>query len=306
MGWYEEFDKKIADYLPDLRVEKDEPLSRHCSFRIGGPARRMAFPHSAEQLVLLESFAASCGARPLLIGNGTNMLFPDAGLDRLVINTRDLSQLTLLDGSDCEIRAEAGVQLAKLANFACASGLAGLEFAHGIPGSVGGGISMNAGAYGGEMKDVLAGAAILFPEEGVKYLTCEELHLSYRHTIINEHPDAVVLYGVFRLQKGDKAEIKAKMDELMVRRKSSQPLEYPSAGSFFKRPTGYFAGALIEQANCKGMTVGDAQVSEKHAGFLINTGHATCTDVLALMEAVQKKVYEMHGVSLEPEVKIIK
>lgn len=305
MLWVEAFDKKIHDYLPEVKVLRDEPMANHTSFRIGGPAKRMAFPTETEQVILLVSFAQELGITPLLVGNGTNLLVGDRGIDGLVINTKGMDKITLGE-NEGEIVAQAGASLTRTALFALENGLSGLEFAHGIPGSVGGGISMNAGAYGGEMKDVLVGAAILFPEEGVKYLTCEELHLSYRHTIINEHPDAVVLYGVFCLQRGDKAEIKAKMDELMVRRKSSQPLEYPSAGSFFKRPTGYFAGALIEQANCKGMTVGDAQVSEKHAGFLINTGHATCTDVLALMEAVQKKVYEMHGVSLEPEVKIIK
>lgn len=305
MVWYEALDKKIKDYLPEVKVLCDEPMASHTSFRIGGPAKRMAFPTETEQVVLLVSFAQELGITPLLMGNGTNLLVGDQGIDGLVINTKGMEKITPGE-NEGEIVAQAGASLTRTALFALENGLSGLEFAHGIPGSVGGGISMNAGAYGGEMKDVLAGAAILFPEEGVKNLTCEELHLSYRHTIINEHPDAVVLYGVFRLQRGDKAEIKAKMDELMVRRKGSQPLEYPSAGSFFKRPTGHFAGALIEQANCKGMTVGDAQVSEKHAGFLINTGHATCTDVLALMEEVQKKVYEMHGVSLEPEVKIIK
>ena len=305
MVWCEALDKKIKDYLPEVKVLCDEPMASHTSFRIGGPAKRMAFPAETEQVVLLVSFAQELGITPLLMGNGTNLLVSDRGIDGLVINTKEMDKVSLGE-NEGEIVAQAGASLTRAALFALDNGLSGLEFAHGIPGSVGGGISMNAGAYGGEMKDVLVGAAVLFPEEGVKYLTCEVLHLSYRHTIINEHPDAVVLYGVFRLQKGDKGEIKEKMDELMTRRKGSQPLEYPSAGSFFKRPAGYFAGALIEQANCKGMTVGGAQISEKHAGFLINTGNAKCADVLALMEAVQKRVYEMHGVSLEPEVKIIR
>lgn len=305
MFWVEALDKKIKDYLPEVNVLCDEPMANHTSFRIGGPAKRMAFPTETEQVVLLVSFARELGVTPLLMGNGTNLLVSDQGIDGLVINTKEMDKVTTGE-NEGEIVAQAGASLTRTALFAMENGLAGLEFAHGIPGSVGGGISMNAGAYGGEMKDVLAGAAILFPEEGVKYLTCEELHLSYRHTIINERPDAVVLYAVFRLAKGDKAEIKAKMDELMSRRKGSQPLEYPSAGSFFKRPAGHFAGALIEQADCKGLTVGGAQVSQKHAGFLINTGHATCSDVLALMETVQKRVYAMHGVSLEPEVRIIK
>lgn len=305
MFWVEALDKKIKDYLPEVNVLCDEPMANHTSFRIGGPAKRMVFPTETEQVVLLVSFARELGVTPLLMGNGTNLLVSDQGIDGLVINTKEMDKVTTGE-NEGEIVAQAGASLTRTALFAMENGLAGLEFAHGIPGSVGGGISMNAGAYGGEMKDVLAGAAILFPEEGVKYLTCEELHLSYRHTIINERPDAVVLYAVFRLAKGDKAEIKAKMDELMSRRKGSQPLEYPSAGSFFKRPAGHFAGALIEQADCKGLTVGGAQVSQKHAGFLINTGHATCSDVLALMETVQKRVYAMHDVSLEPEVRIIK
>ena len=305
MLWYESFDKMIEDYLPDLHVEKEEPLSRHSSFRIGGPARRMAFPQTPEQMVLLQSFGLQCQARPLLIGNGTNMLFPDGGLDRLVISARDLDGLELAEGTECDIVAQAGVSLAKLANFACAKGLTGLEFAHGIPGSVGGAVSMNAGAYGGEMKDVLQGASILFPEEGVKFIPCEELALSYRHSILTDHPDAIVLYAVFRLQKGDSAAIRARMEELMAKRKASQPLEFPSAGSTFKRPTGYYAGALIEQAGLKGFAIGGARVSEKHAGFVINCGHATGKDVRALIAEVQKRVLAHSGVTLEPEVKII-
>lgn len=304
MRWYESFDQRMADYLPDLRVEKDVLLSRHCSFRIGGPARRMAFPETPEQMVLLQSLAAESGVKPLLIGNGTNILFPDTGLDRLVIQTGELSKIEL-DEKAGVITAQAGVTLAKLASFACAKGMTGLEFAHGIPGSVGGAVCMNAGAYGGEMKDVLKGASVLFPDEGVRFLSCEELNLSYRHSVLTDHPDAILLYAVFHLEKGDSAVIRAKMDELMAKRKASQPLEFPSAGSTFKRPTGHFAGALIEQAGLKGFTVGDAQVSEKHAGFVINRGKATGADVRSLIREVQKRVHAMSGVMLEPEVKII-
>lgn len=305
MLWYESFDKIIEDYLPDLRVEKGEPLSRHSSFRIGGPARRMAFPSTTEQMVLLQGFAEECGARTLLIGNGTNMLFPDAGLDRLVINARDLTEIQMVAGSQTDILAQAGVSLAKLANFACSQALTGLAFAHGIPGSVGGAVCMNAGAYGGEMKDVLLGASILFPDTGVRFVPLAEMELGYRHSILTEHPDAIVLHGVFRLQKGDSAAIRAEMDELMARRKATQPLEFPSAGSTFKRPAGHFAGALIEQAGLKGLRIGDAQVSEKHAGFLINCGKATGEEVRALIAEVQKRVFAHSGILLEPEVKII-
>lgn len=304
MRWYETFDKLMSDYLPDVTVLAEEPLARHCSFRIGGPARRMAFPVNAEQTVLLESFGRRCGAEPLILGNGTNVLFPDEGLDRLVICTRDLGQLTATD--ETHIRAGAGVTLARLAIFAQQHSLTGLEFAHGIPGSVGGAVCMNAGAYGGEIRDVIVGASILFPEEGVRYLGRDELHLSYRHSVLTEHPDAVALYADFALREGDGEAIRSRMEELMARRKTSQPLELPSAGSTFKRPEGHFAGALIEQSGLKGCSVGGAQVSPKHAGFVVNTGEATCADVLALIEHVQQTVQQRFQVQLEPEVRIIK
>ena len=285
-------------------MAREEPLCRHSSFRIGGPARRMAFPTEAGQLTLAYELGRRCGAAPLVLGNGTNVLFPDEGLDRPVISTRDLCRLEL--SGESEIFAEAGLSLSRLAVFAQQNGLAGLEFAHGIPGSVGGAVCMNAGAYGGEMKDVLTGAAVYFPGEGVRFLTAEELDLSYRHSVVEDHPEAVVLYAVFRLTPGDPALIREKMDELMGRRKASQPLEYPSAGSTFKRPVGHFAGALIEQAGLKGLTVGGAQVSGKHAGFVINTGGATCADVLELIGRVQERVAATAGVLLEPEVRIIR
>lgn len=304
MRWYECLDKELRDYLPDLPVMVEEPLAKHTSFRIGGPARRMAFPRNAEQLVLLMHFALQCDARPFVMGNGTNLLFPDEATDRLVINTRDMAQITLT-GSGL-LRAEAGAPLVRVANFACHEGLAGLEFAHGIPGSVGGAVCMNAGAYGGEMAQVIAGVGVLFPDEGVKYLSVAEMDFGYRHSMLMAHPDAVVLYADFALQQGDSQAIRAQMDELMSRRKASQPLEYPSAGSTFKRPTGHFAGRLIEEAGCKGLSVGGAQVSEKHAGFVINTGGASCADVLALMEEVQRRVKARSGVTLEPEVRIVK
>ena len=305
MLWYEKLDKKIAAYLPDLPVENDVPMAKYTSFRVGGPARRMAFPHTPEQMVLLVNFARECEAHPLVIGNGTNLLIPDEGLERLVINTRDMALIE--QGSDeNEIIAQSGTPLVKLANFACAQGLTGLEFAHGIPGSVGGAICMNAGAYGGEMKQVVTSVVVLFPEEGVKLLQGEEMDFAYRHSLLSNHPDAVVLYAVFRLNPGDSGEIRGRMDELMARRKASQPLEWPSAGSTFKRPTGYFAGTLIDQTGLKGLTIGGAQVSEKHAGFVINRGGATFADVMAVISEVQERVYKAHGVKLEPEVRIIR
>ena len=305
MAWETQLDKWVAEYLPDLKVAHDEPMSRHTSFRVGGPAKRMAFPTSGEQVVLLLDYARVCGARPLVIGNGTNLLAPDAGLDRLVIDTS--AGLNRLEEGDepNTLTAEAGVSLARLADFACKQGLTGLEFAHGIPGTVGGAVCMNAGAYDGEMKQVIESVTVLFPEEGVRTLSCGEMDFSYRHSLLSDHPDAVVLRASFRLAPGDREAIHDKMRELMARRKASQPLEYPSAGSTFKRPTGYFAGTLIESSGLKGLTVGGAQVSEKHAGFIINTGTATAADVLAVIRQVQDRVFAEKGVRLEPEVRII-
>lgn len=305
MSWETALDRQIHDYLPDLKWAADEPMAKHTSFRIGGPAKRMAFPKTREQLVVLMGFLQDAGVKPLLIGNGTNLLVADKGLDTVVIDTSaELSHIELTD--EGEIAADAGVSLAKLALFAWKNGLTGLEFAHGIPGTVGGGVCMNAGAYGGEMKQVLRSAAVLFPEEGIRTLSCEELNLSYRHSLLTEHPEAVVLYAEFELTPGDPEAIRAAMRELMAKRKASQPLEWPSAGSTFKRPEGHFAGTLIDQCGLKGLTVGGAQVSEKHAGFLINRGGATFADMAELIRQVQQRVLEETGVTLEPEVKIVK
>ena len=303
MAWYTVLDKTIQDYLPDLKWVADEPMAKHTSFRIGGPAKRMAFPETREQLVLLTGFLQEAGVDPLLIGNGTNLLVADEGLDTVVIDTSaKLSHIELT--GEGEITADAGVSLAKLALFAWKSGLTGLEFAHGIPGTLGGGVVMNAGAYGGELKDVVTKVTALYPD-GVKVLKPAELDFSYRHSVFSTG-EGIVLGAKLKLEPGDKDAIKTKMDELMARRKASQPLELPSAGSTFKRPTGYFAGPLIEGCRLKGCRVGGAEVSPKHAGFVVNVGGATCADVLALIEKVQKTVYDAHGVMLEPEVKIIR
>ena len=302
MLWYESLDQKIQDYLPDLAVEKEVPLQRHTSFRIGGPARRMAFPDSREQLVILLGLAQECGVKPFILGKGTNLLVADEGLDTLVIKTEQMSAIRQLD--DVTLEADAGVSLNRLAVFAPQLGLAGLEFAHGIPGSLGGAVCMNAGAYGGEMKQVVVEVAALF-DDGVRYLTGEEAQFAYRHSLFSD-VDAVVLGAKMRLVKDDSAQIRQRMDDLIARRKQTQPLEYPSAGSTFKRPVGNFAGTLIEKTGLKGLSVGGAQVSEKHAGFVINIGGATCADVMELIAQVQKRVYEAHGVQLEPEVKIVR
>ena len=303
MDWTIEFDKAIEQYLPDLEVLQDEPMSRHTTFRIGGPAKRMAFPSSREQLVLLMSFAKDYGANPLVIGNGSNLLVPDEGLDRLVIDTS--ANLNRVErGSGNTVLADAGATLARTADLACKSGLTGLEFAHGIPGTVGGGVCMNAGAYGGEMCQVVTEVTALYPD-GIRRFTGGQAEFAYRHSRFLED-GAVVLGAVVRLNPDDPAAIRQRMDDLMARRKASQPLEWPSAGSTFKRPEGYFAGTLIEQTGLKGLTVGGAQVSTKHAGFVINVGGATSADVEELIRQVQQAVYAAHGVHLEPEVRIVR
>ena len=301
-GWAALLDQKVADYLPELKYTHDEPLARHTSFRIGGPAARMAFPTSCEQLVLLMGFAEECGVTPLLLGNGTNLLVADEGLDTLVLQTGEGLNRISLDGET--IIADAGVSLARLGVFAWQHSLTGLEFAHGIPGSLGGGVVMNAGAYGGELKDVLTEVTALFPD-GVRTLRGGELALGYRRSLFTDHPEAVVLRAKLALQSGSAEQIKARMDELAAKRRASQPLELPSAGSTFKRPEGYFAAALIDQCGLKGMRVGGAEVSRKHAGFIVNVGGAKCADVLALIQKVQDTVFTATGVTLEPEVKII-
>ena len=303
MPWETALDAKIKDYLPELCCLAEEPMAKHTSFRIGGPARRMAFPKTAEELIILAGFAQELGVRTLCVGNGTNLLCADEGLDALVIATGGMDRIE--QSGENELTADAGVSLARLATAAWKAGLTGLEFAHGIPGSLGGGVVMNAGAYDGSLSDVLTEVTALWPD-GVRTLNPEELDLSYRHSVFSDNPEAVVLRAKLRLSPGDPAAIRARMDELMGRRKTSQPLEWPSAGSTFKRPTGFFAGKLIQDNGLKGARVGGAQVSEKHAGFVINTGGATCADVLALIETIQKTVYDADGVRLEPEVKILR
>ena len=296
---------RLSLALPRLRLLREEPLAAHTSFRIGGPAEVMAFPSSLAELQALLRLSAQEGIRVRLLGAGTNILAPDGGVRGLVIVTSGaLTGLSMPDAA--HIEAMSGVTMARLACFARDNGLTGLEFAHGIPGTVGGGVCMNAGAYGGEMKQVLRSAAVLFPEEGIRALSCEELNLSYRHSLLTEHPEAVVLYAEFELTPDDPEAIRAAMRELMAKRKASQPLEWPSAGSTFKRPEGHFAGTLIDQCGLKGLTVGGAQVSEKHAGFLINRGGATFADMAELICQVQQRVLEETGVTLEPEVKIVK
>lgn len=301
-AWFEHFDAQCAEVLPTLSLLREEPMAAHTTFRIGGSARRMAQVRSGEELSALLTLVHSEGYPYLLLGNGSNLLVSDNGIDALVIHTGGLQQITQVD--DVTLYAEAGVSLAQLAVFAMKHDLTGLEFAHGIPGSLGGAVCMNAGAYGGEMSHVLTEATVWLPDRGLCRMTRDELALAYRHTYFTDH-EGVVLGATLQLQKGAETEIRAQMEDFIGRRRDKQPLEYPSAGSVFKRPVGHFAGALIEQCGLKGLTIGGAQVSEKHAGFIINVGDATCADVLALIAEIQNIVLAKTGVQLEPEVRVI-
>lgn len=289
--------------LPHMELLENEPMSRHCSFRIGGPAAAMAVPEGVEELSRLLALLAEAGRRPLVIGNGTNLLVTDSPLDRIVIRLGEKLSDIKLEG-ECSVYALAGVTLARLASFCAENSLTGLEFAHGIPGTLGGAVCMNAGAYGGEIKNVLESVEFMDAGGVLTLLPASELDLSYRHSIFSDS-DKIVVGCRLRLQKGCPDEIKEQMRLLAEKRRNSQPLDKPSAGSTFKRPQGGYAAALIEQAGLKGFSVGGAQVSEKHSGFVINKGGATFEDVTALMEHIEKTVYDSSGILLEPEVKII-
>lgn len=296
---------KIFEYSASLgcKAERDVPMSRYTTFRIGGNAAVMLTPSNDEQLASIIKECKKENIKPFILGNGSNMLICDEGLNTVVINMcRPEPKIELVNGDT--IVCDAGITMSKVCNFALENGLTGLEFAFGIPGSAGGAAYMNAGAYGGEMKDVLVECRHIDLDGNLGSLKGEELELSYR-TSAYEHNGFIITTLVMKLKKGDKNEIKAKMQELLQRRKDKQPLEYPSAGSTFKRPVGYFAGGLIEECGLKGFSVGGAQVSEKHAGFVINKGGATAKDVLDLIKYVQNKVFEEKGVMLEPEVRLI-
>ena len=303
-GDFMNFDK-IFEYAAGIgcKAERDVPMSKYTTFRIGGNASVMLTPLNDEQLVSIVKECKKENIKPFILGNGSNMLISDDGLKTVVINMcRPEPSIELVNGDT--IICDAGITMSKVCNFALDNGLTGLEFAFGIPGSAGGAAYMNAGAYGGEMRDVLIECRHIDSDGNLGSLKGEELGLSYR-TSAYEHNGYIITTLVMKLKKGDKAEIKAKMQELLQRRKDKQPLEYPSAGSTFKRPVGYFAGGLIEECGLKGCSVGGAQVSEKHAGFIINKGGATAQDVLDLIKYVQDRVYEERGIHLEPEVRLI-
>ncbi len=295
--------RDIRSALPGVELLEQEPLSKHCSFRIGGPAAVLLAPKSAEELIALCRLLRDRGVEPFLLGNGTNILFPDGGLDRVVVKT--CPNLGRIQREENALTAEAGATLARLAAAAQSAGLTGLEFAHGIPGSVGGGVVMNAGAYGGELKDVVTATEYLDEAMEVRTLRGAEHEFSYRHSAFSDRP-GIVLRVRAALAPGDPAAITARMRELSDKRRGSQPLDLPSAGSTFKRPAGGYAAALIDEAGLKGFSVGGAMVSPKHTGFVVNTGGATAEDVLCLIGRIQTTVYGRTGIALEPEVRIVK
>ena len=307
------FVKSVTEQLPQLSLMQDEPMKKHTTFRIGGPADYYAEPDVSQISKLIE-IAKACDMPVAVIGNGSNLLVGDKGIRGLVIGigkglseievTEDVAQQSTAQDNGRIITAGAGAILAAVAAKAAEASLSGLEFASGIPGSVGGAVVMNAGAYGGEIKDVLIDATVLTAYGELKTVTRDELDLSYRHSIVPEK-SYIVLSARFMLTPKPQDEIKAYMAELRAKRVEKQPLEYPSAGSTFKIPEGYFAGKLIMDAGLRGYSVGDAQVSQKHCGFVVNKGEATAADVLALIKDVQETVLKQFGVKLEPEVKMI-
>ncbi len=296
---------EIALFAENLGAEviKDAPMKKYTSFKCGGNASFLIIPDSADSLKSIIEFCHLKNVTPLIIGNGTNLLVTDNGISGVVIKIGSkISKIELLD--ETTLYCEAGASLKSICMFALENELSGLEFAYGIPGTLGGAVYMNAGAYGGEMKDVLYSCTHIDNSGNFGEISKENLNLGYRRSVYTDN-SFTVISAVMKLNKADKKEIKAAMDDKLQKRKDKQPLEYGSAGSTFKRPEGYFAGALIENCGLKGYTVGGAQVSEKHAGFVINKNNATSTDVINLIKDVQKIVYDKHGVMLETEVKII-
>lgn len=297
-----DFQKKIGVLFPKISICFEEPLSKHTSFRIGGPAEAMVFPKNREELAELLKKSCLWDRKPVILGAGTNVLAPDEGMKGLIICLKDcLVGMERVDGTS--IRVMAGVTMARAAVFAASQGLSGLEFAHGIPGTIGGGVYMNAGAYGGELGSLCREVELMDREGKTHVLTHEQMDFSYRHSCLEE-TDWIVVSALLSLEPGKEETIRARMKELQAKRLASQPLNYPSAGSAFKRPRGGYAAALIDQAGLKGFRVGDAAISEKHGGFAVNLGKATAEDMKTLLKEVSEKVEAQSGIHLEPEIRV--
>ena len=296
------FQEKLANVLPQIEIRFNEPMSRHTSFRIGGAAEAMAFPKSEEELAQLLKVSKELDIHCAILGAGTNVLAPDAGVPGLVVCLKDCLNGMELVGEG-RLRVMAGVTMSRAAVFAANHDLSGLEFAHGIPGTVGGGVYMNAGAYGGEISRICIQVSVMDKAGQLHVRTQEKMDFCYRHSRLEETGE-IVTSAVFQLTDAPQEQVKQHMKELQSRRIASQPLDYPSAGSAFKRPAGGYAAALIDQAGLKGFRVGNAAISEKHAGFAINLGGATAQDVKELLRQTSDKVYENSGIRLEPEIRI--
>ena len=296
--------KQKTEYIVDRAfVRENEPMAEHTSFKAGGRADLFVEPQSEEQLRKVLQLYNKENVNYMVIGNGSNVLVRDGGYRGVIVRIGDAFTSVKREGNT--IICGSGALMSAAARFAASEGLAGLEFASGIPGSIGGAVFMNAGAYGGEIAQVLSSARIISKDGNREFnMTADELQMGYRHSVLHETGD-VTVEAVFELQPADINEIKANIADFTERRNSKQPVNYPSAGSFFKRPEGYFAGKLIQDAGFKGLSVGGAQVSELHSGFIINKGNAAASDILQLMEIVQAGVYDKFGVKLEPEVRII-
>ena len=294
--------QKLNEKMPKCAIRFNEPMSKHTSFHIGGSVEIMAFPKNPEELSEMLKMSALLDIKPIILGAGTNVLAPDEGISGIVVCLKDgLDGMEQID--DTRIRVMAGVTMTRAAVFAAGLGLSGMEFAHGIPGTVGGGVYMNAGAYGGEICQICEAVDVMDLSGNLHTLTGEQMAFSYRHSILEEQP-GIVVSAVFKLVPAAPDEIRGKMKELMNKRSASQPLDLPSAGSAFKRPVGGYAAALIDGAGLKGYQVGGAAISTKHAGFAVNLGGATAEDVKQLLSQVSDIVFEKSGIRLEPEVRI--
>ena len=300
MRMNQELGKKLLSILKEEQVKKDEPMKSHTTFRVGGPADYFVTPQTAEEVAKVIEACTQEKVPYYIVGNGSNLLVSDKGYEGVIIQIYKQMNQVKVEGA--QIHVQAGALLSMIAKRALDAELTGFEFAAGIPGTLGGACVMNAGAYGGEMKDVLKSVTVLTDKGEVKTLAKEELELGYRTSVIAKK-GYIVLEAVLELQKGEKEKIQAVMDDLKERRVTKQPLEYPSAGSTFKRPEGYFAGKLIQDAGLKGYRSGDVMVSEKHSGFVVNVGKGTYRDAMRVIEHVQRAVYEQFGVELELEVK---
>ena len=300
---FDDIRKELGERIPGVCIEENVPMAQYTSFRAGGKARMMVIPADAEQLSAVLGVLSGSGVQYMVLGNGTNILVKDSGYDGVIVKIGSGFDYVRQEG--CRLVCGSGTRMSVAAKASLEGGLSGFEFASGIPGFTGGAVFMNAGAYGGEMKDILRRAKIVSKDGSREfYMTADELEMGYRHTKLHDTGD-IVTEVEFVLEEGNRTQIKAKMTELMEKRNSRQPVNFPSAGSFFKRPEGYFAGKLIQDAGLKGLSVGGAQVSELHSGFIINRGGATATDILQLMEMIQARVFDEFGVRLETEVRII-